>query len=172
MELYIYKGFNIDFLSQLKISPLVDYDLYYKKNILKYDKKFHRALDIALLNMEDDDKYWITYEEYSLIKDRVNLSARDYGLKVILYINNLYPGYYPIEFNMKSILEEEIASKLDSDTNVDQSEECEKFFNIYNSIERIEGKIFASFYNYELEKDLLVNIKPYYDTKPLNTLIV
>lgn len=164
MELYIYKGFNIDFLSKLKISPLVDYDLYYKKNIFKYDKKFHRTLDIALLNMEDDDKYWITYEEYSLIKDRVNLSARDYGLKVILYINNLYPGYYPIEFEIEPSLEEEIIVKLESDANAGQSEKCEKFFDIYNSLERIENKIFVSFYNYELEKELLIYIKPYYDT--------
>ena len=49
-------------------------------------------MDRALLSMDDDEEFWITYEEYALLKDRVELAAKDYGLEVIIYTNNLYPS--------------------------------------------------------------------------------
>ena len=95
MKLFVYKGFPTDFLAALTVLPLVDSEIASKKNVLLFDNKVRRALDRSLLNMEDDEEFWITYEEYALLKDRVELAVKDYGLEVVIYINNLYPEYYP-----------------------------------------------------------------------------
>ena len=40
------------------------------------------------------------YEEYSLIKSTAENAVREDDLKIIMYKNNLYPDYYPINFEM------------------------------------------------------------------------
>lgn len=112
--------------------------------------------------MEDDEEFWITYEEYALLKDRVELAVKDYGLEVVIYINNLYPEYYPIEFDLNEELLEEIRNNLDLETAAEQTIACKNFLSVYNSLESIDGELFASFYNYELEKGLKVTVSPYY----------
>lgn len=64
MKLFVYKGFPTDFLAALTVLPLVDSEIASKKNVLLFDNKVRRALDRSLLNMEDDEEFWITYEEY------------------------------------------------------------------------------------------------------------
>ena len=91
MKLYIYKGFDQEFLSSLTLKPLVNNEISLKKNVLLFDNKTRKTLDRALLAMDDGDEYWITYEEYSLIKERVELATKDYGLLAHIYTNNLYP---------------------------------------------------------------------------------
>ena len=113
MKLFVYKGFSADFLSTVAVLPLVDTEIASKKNVLFFDNKVRRTLDRALLSMDDDEEFWITYEEYALLKDRVELAAKDYGLEVIIYTNNLYPEYYPIEFDLDEELLEEIRTNLD-----------------------------------------------------------
>ena len=162
MKLFVYKGFPTDFLAALTVLPLVDSEIASKKNVLLFDNKVRRALDRSLLNMEDDEELWITYEEYALLKDRVELAVKDYGLEVVIYINNLYPEYYPIEFDLNEELLEEIRNNLDLETAAEQTIACKNFLSVYNSLESIDGELFASFYNYELEKGLKVTVSPYY----------
>lgn len=162
MKLFVYKGFPTDFLAALTVLPLVDSKITSKKNVLLFDNKVRRALDRALLNMEDDEEFWITYEEYALLKERVELAVKDYGLEVVIYINNLYPEYYPIEFDLNEELIEEIRKNLDLETAAEQTIACKNFLSVYNSLECIDGELFASFYNYELEKGLKVTVSPYY----------
>lgn len=162
MKLFVYKGFPTDFLAALTVLPLVDSEIASKKNVLLFDNKVRRALDRSLLNMEDDEEFWITYEEYALLKDRVELAVKDYGLEVVIYINNLYPEYYPIEFDLNEELLEEIRNNLDLETAAEQTIACKNFLSVYNSLESIDGELFASFYNYELEKGLKVTVSPYY----------
>ena len=162
MKLFVYKGFPTDFLAALTVLPLVDSEIASKKNVLLFDNKIRRALDRSLLNMEDDEEFWITYEEYALLKDRVELAVKDYGLEVVIYINNLYPEYYPIEFDLNEELLEEIRNNLDLETAAEQTIACKNFLSVYNSLESIDGELFASFYNYELEKGLKVTVSPYY----------
>ena len=100
MELKIYKGFDAEFLSQIEDTPLVDNNDELKRNVLLFDKKVRKQLDLALLGLEDDDSAWITYEEYTLIKTRIDEAASNYGLKIIFYRNNIYPDYYPIPFEL------------------------------------------------------------------------
>lgn len=171
MKLFVYKGFSIEFLSNLTILPLVDSEISSKKNVLIFDTKIRRALDRALLSMEDDEAFWITYEEYALLKDRVELTAKDYGLDVIIYINNLYPECYPIEFSINEELLEEIRANLDLEIATKQTIECQNYLSVYNSLENIDGELFASFYNYEFEKGLQVTIIPYYPVADLQDFV-
>lgn len=164
MKLFVYKGFSADFLSAITVLPLVDSEIASKKNVLLFDNKLRRTLDRALLSMDDDEEFWITYEEYALLKDRVELAAKDYGLEVIIYTNNLYPEYYPIEFDLDEELLEEIRTNLDLKTVTEQTTACKNFLSVYNSLESIDGELFASFYNYEFERGLKVTVSPYYPT--------
>ncbi|WP_130863118.1 DEAD/DEAH box helicase [Bacilliculturomica massiliensis] len=171
MKLFVYKGFDLGFLSQLTAIPLTDSEIIDKKNVLQFDVKVRRLLDRALLSMDDDDDRWVTYEEYSLIKDRVELAAKDYGLEVIIYINNLFPEYYPIEFPMGVDLVDEIQRNLGHEITSEPTKECRNFLAVYDALEIIDGEIYVSFYNYELEKNLTVTTKQFYPAAdPVNYL--
>ena len=97
MKLKIYKGFDIAFLEELDIRPLVEGDTISKIDVLSFDKKTRKKLERELIDLEDSDEVWITYQEYSLIKSRVEEAVAEDGLEVVFYRNNLYPDYYPIE---------------------------------------------------------------------------
>ena len=134
MELKIYKGFDLNFLEQLDDTPLITNSLESKKNVLLFDKKIKKQLDIALLGLDDDESAWITYEEYTLIKTRIEDAIRDYDLKVTIYKNNLYPDYYPIPFDLNSTLIQEINTAINTDNTNGSSEECKRFLTVYNTI--------------------------------------
>lgn len=162
MKLIIYKGFKSDFLTSINVEPLIKNDYALKRDVLNFDKKYRKQLELALITLQDNESAWITYEEFSLIKNRVEDAIEDDGLEVIILKNNLYPDYYPIEFNISSELVEEISSVLNGDTNNTSSEECQKFMLVYNAITDIDGTIFCSFYNYEYDRTSDISVKDYY----------
>ena len=162
MKLFVYKGFKNDFLALINISPLIKNEFYEKRDVLSFDKKYKKQLDKALINLQDDESAWITYEEFSLIKNRVEVAVEEDGLELIIFRNNLYPDYYPIEFEMSTDLLSEISSVLNGDTYFEPSEECRRFTAVYNAIADIEGAIFCSFYNFEYDQTAAISIKDYY----------
>lgn len=95
MQLTVYKGFDKAFLERIVESPLCCTGIDEKLNVLHFDRKYRRNLDVALLSLEDEDNVWATYEEYSFIKNRVEDAQSEDSLKVTIYKNNLYPDYYP-----------------------------------------------------------------------------
>lgn len=162
MKLNIYKGFGVSFMRTIEDAPLVEGDLQKKVNVLQYDKKVRKALEIALLNLDEDDTAWITYQEYAVIKNRVDDAISEDGLTVSIFKNNLYPDYYPIEFDLSDELASEIdrcLNNIDSDT---VNEEAQRFLNVYNALVRVDGLFFGSFYNYEYEKTDNVQVSNYY----------
>ncbi len=162
MKLIVYKGFDINFLNNLSDAPLIEGNLLAKKDVLKFDKKVKRKLATSLLEMDDNDEFWISYEEYALIKDQVALAIKDYNLKLVIYVNNLYPDYYPIEFNISNELLNEITSTENTIVSNNLSDNCKKFFQIYSSPILIDNNLYASFYNYEYDKIDDVQIKEFY----------
>lgn len=168
MKLIVYKGFDVEFLRELEIYPLVEGDIQSKLDVLNFDKKTRKTLDMALISLDEDDEVWATYEEYSLIKNRVDDAMEDDGLTLLIFRNNLYPDYYPLSFNISDELAEEITNRINSDLSDDASEACQQFLATYNYIVNIDGKYFVSFYNYEYEKEDSVDIKDYY---PMNLSI-
>lgn len=162
MKLIVYKGFDGEFLKELSIRPLVDNKIEDKINVLIFDKKIRKQLDLALLSLEDKDEVWATYEEYTLIKNRVDDSINDDGLILEIMQNNLYPDYFPIHFDISEALAREINRCFETDVTENCSAECERFLLVYNAILNIDGKYYGSFYNYEYEKELHINAKPFY----------
>ena len=96
MQLIIFKGFGQEFLADKMDTALLSTTVKEKTDILAFTKSMRKQLNMALIQMEDNDEKWITYEEYSLIKNQVADAIKEDNLKVILYRNNLYPDYYPL----------------------------------------------------------------------------
>ena len=65
MKLVVYKGFDEEFLSMVKEEPLVDGTIATKLNVLEFDKKTRKQLDMALISLEESDEVWVTYSEYT-----------------------------------------------------------------------------------------------------------
>lgn len=162
MKLNVYKGFDANFLSSITERPLQNYDIFTKSNVLAFDKKTRKQLDMALLGLEDDDAVWATYEEYTLVKSRVDEAIQEDGLKLVIYKNNLYPDYYPIPFPVSNELFEEITDNQSSESSNDMSESCQRFLAVYNSIISIDESFYGSFYNFEYDKADNISIKDYY----------
>ena len=59
MKLVVYKGFNEEFLSMVKEEPLVDGTIATKLNVLEFDKKTRKQLNMALISLEESDEVWL-----------------------------------------------------------------------------------------------------------------
>jgi len=46
MVLTVYKGFSIEFFGKIEGTPLLDNDITSKLNVLAFDKKYRKKLDI------------------------------------------------------------------------------------------------------------------------------
>ena len=165
MKLTVYKGFDSAFLESLTEPMLVKTEISTKRDVLEFDKKTRKQLDIALIGMEDDEEAWVTYEEYSLIKTRVDEAIKEDGLSLVVFRNNLYPDYYPLPFNLSEELVNEITRTLNGDSTVDVSEGCQRFISVYNALVDIDGVYYGSFYNYEYDKDDGVSLQDYYPSR-------
>ena len=151
MKMIVYKGFDVQFLKKLSDPPLLKSDIEKKKNVLEFDKNYRKQLNMELLYLKDPDVVWITYEEYTLIKVQIDEAITEDGLQLIVYRNNLYPDYYPIDFSVSVELAEEIKGVVNAEHDRGQSEACQKFLNVYNSLVIVNERLFGSFYNYEYE---------------------
>ena len=165
MKLTVYKGFDVDFLQQLTETPLVSGAVECKNDIFTFDKKTRKQLDIALIGMGEDDEAWVTYEEYSLIKTRVDEAVQEDGLEVVVYRNNLYPDYYPLPFALSESVAAEVMKVLNGDNPTEGSEECQKYLSIYNTLVDVDGLYYGSFYNYEYDKDDGISLLDFYPSR-------
>jgi len=162
MKLNIYKGFDIEFMQAIEEKPLIEGDISEKIDVLKYDKKTRKALERALLDLGDEDSAWITYQEYTVIKNRVDDAISEDGLIVSILKNNLYPDYYPIEFVISDELAREIDVCLNNSDSEAGGENAQRFLAVYNALVRVDSLLFGSFYNYEYDKADNVTINNYF----------
>lgn len=162
MKLTVYKGFGIAFLEELDGAPLVEGDVASKVDVLSFDKKTRKKLERELIDLEDFDEVWITYEEYSLVKSRVDEAVEEDDLEVVIYRNNLYPEYYPIEFTLAEELAAEIVRGLDGQELSSLSDDCKKFLAVYNALVNVDGQFFGSFFNYEYDKNERIRVHDFY----------
>lgn len=168
MMLKIYKGFDVSFLKELDGTPLIEGNVASKVDVLSFDKRTRKKLQRELLDLEETDVVWITYQEYSLIKGRVDEAVTEDGLEVVIYRNNLFPDYYPIEFDLTEELAAEIERGLDGQELGAPSDDCMKFLSVYNSLIHVEGKYYGSFFNYEYEKSERITVSDFYPTGKLS----
>ena len=156
MKLTVYKGFDAEFLKKINGQPLTDELIQKKIEVLGFDNKTRKALSRALLDLEENDDVWITYEEYTLIKTRIDEAITEDDLQFRILRNNIYPEYYPIPFELTSDLIREIDKAINTDSMGDCSDECRKFLSVYNALISVDGKFYGGFYNYEYENDVNV----------------
>ena len=162
MKLIVFKGFSKFFLSKLSFSPLLEMNIDQKKNVLTYDKKMRKQLEMSLISLEETDTVWATYEEYSLIKKRIDDAVAEDGLQLVIYRNNLYPDYYPIEFEVNQELVREIIDTINGEHTSSPSEECQRFIAIYNTLVVVGDTLYGSYYNYEYESEQGISVEDYY----------
>ncbi len=162
MRLEVYKGFNNTFYQNIENEPLVSNSIDDKTNVLVFDRKKRKQLEMSLIQLEDDETVWVTYEEYSLIKNRVDDAIKEDGLELVIFRNNMFPDYYPLSFAINDELAEEIYRSLNTDSISDVSEECRRYLNVYNALVRVGEKNYGCFYNYEYDTDKTIENKFFY----------
>ena len=167
MELIVYKGFSISFLEKLDLNEaLVVGKLLDKVNVLSFNKEIKKKLDTSLKSLDQNDSKWVTYEEYTLIKDSVSLSIEDddYQLKVTVINNNLFADVFPIPFKIDEKTYIEIKQSEDSiDKKTNLSKEAKKISNIYSQIFFVDNKYYGTFYNKELNIMGKINWDDFWD---------
>ena len=162
MKLVVYKGFNKEFLESLAEEPLLDISISKRQNVLKYTKDFNRKLRRALSQFDDEEVAWITYEEYTFIKEAIDAEVKYGDIDLVIIRNNLYPDSYPVEFEISPELAEEVRKVLNGQDKNESSAECNAFLGIYNSLTLVDGVYYASYYNYEYEDDASIKFVDYY----------
>ena len=163
MELNIYKGFDNSVLSKLKEAPVLDLPYENRKDVIHFDRQLIKKLRLSLYGLEEDDVSWMTYEEYSFVETIVDDIIESDGLRVKIINNNLYPGYYPIEFKIDDSLATEINKQLETATTENSiTNECKNYIEVYNSLIKVGDKFYGSFYNREMERRDSLPVENYY----------
>ena len=168
MKIVVYKGFSEDFYSTISETPLVNSQIGEKINVLSFDKTYRKKLEIALISLADDATAWITYEEYTLIKNRIDDAIKEDSLEVTIIRNNLYPDYYPLSFKVSNELLIEINNIINNLTASPKiSDDANKYLTVYNTIIQVDNVLFGSFNNYELFNDNLKVIDYYHQPESI-----
>lgn len=134
MKINVYKGFIKEELDKLQEPPIIDIPLSERINVLKYDKKLRKKIDLAIMSLEDDETRWMTYDEYAFVRERMELHIEEDDLEVCIYRNNLLPDYYPIPFVIETDLLNEVLNHQNNDTTDSVSEKCSLLLSIYSTI--------------------------------------
>lgn len=164
MQLYIYKGFDSNFLSKIDFIPLISGDVVEKNNFNMIDIN-KIAMDI-ISKANEDGKYWMTYEEY-----QAGLNALSYvsDKEITILKNNIYPDIYPLYSDIDDNLYQEYLDNVDEEikiTNV--SDKFKNFKKFYNSLEKVGNSFYITYYNDEYNDYKINNVKDYYD----NNLVI
>lgn len=160
MVLKIYKGFDKNFLNKITDLPLLENDLEDKIDIIKFDKKYSDMLQISMLQKQGI--LWMTYEEYMLIKEFIEIKIKNHEVEVLVIKNNLYPGIYPVYKELPHELVEELISNFENDEKENFSELTKRIVKIYSEVKIINNKQYIVFYNDEIGNDL-IKTQDYFD---------
>lgn len=161
MKLYIYKGFDVDFLRGIDYQPLLETEINNKMNIFAFPDKITDLVLIALLT-KTEEKYWMTYEEFYCVKDYIELriSQDPQSLEVIIIENNIYPNIYPIAEQYDDGFLKNLLDYEEQDSQFDEKQT--KFLKYYSSIECIDGKYYLGYTNEERFLRDIYTVKDYY----------
>ena len=147
MKLLVYKGFDCTFLEKIEYLKLFDNCTIDKINVMLFDNKYKKKLEMNLLCMDEEDTKWITYEEFILINNAIYNSIENYNLDVEIIINNMYPDCYPILFEISDDLKNKIIEH-NNFKNIDD-EKINKIFSVYSEVFFIDDFPYGTFMNFE-----------------------
>ena len=162
MLLKIYKGFDIEFYKKIDFVPLVAMPIEERLNVFMYNKTFIKKLSTSLLNMDEEDIRWITYEEFTLIKDAVLNSITNLDLNLEIVINNIMPDVYSLNINIEDSVYLDFVKSKEQTGEIELNESVTMLTNIYNEIYLISDHYYASYYNFEYDTIARTNKILYY----------
>ena len=164
--LIVYKGYEIDYLEQIKDTALLKNNMQEKINITNVKQKEQEVIkefSSNTVSLQNEDR-WITYEEFSVSYKNLISLAKLFNIKIIIYENNKYFNIFPSYILDNSILEELIQKQTD-----DSSEE-EKDNLIYSFIYKVNDKYFMQYHNYEYDYRDVIDVKNRYNGENVNLL--
>ena len=151
MELFVYKGFNKFFLEKLEIQPLINNKIEEKFNIFCLNEEYKEDIELNILQKRKDmEKYWITYEEFTLAYEYLMLRAKDGKITIYIIDNNIYPGIYPIYSNISEELYEKYFMQKDSETEIKVDKDVNLINDFYSDIVIIKDILYGVYLNYEI----------------------
>ena len=164
MKLFVYKGFELNFLENQQIEPLINTNYADKINYLKLDKNYKKQLR-SVLNDDNEGEYFLTYEEFELVYDFImDLISDDNDINITIIDNNKYIGLYPLEISIsENLYNKYIINKEQDNLGKKIDEEVELLSKFYSDIYFSNDKYYASYYNYEINNPNIEEIKKYYD---------
>lgn len=165
MEIKVYKGFDIEFLRQLKETPLYNGPIEDKLDCFKLNRSYAHNILRSLANFLDQNPNgcaWITYEEYELSNENINPNVKRGEIRVKIIKNNLYPDIYPSTLPIKS----DCLSFYRNPENI-QEKASEKFLTVldqfYSDIQQCAGQIFVRYHDLESPNSAYIeDIKDFY----------
>ena len=164
--LIVYKGYEIDYLEQIKDTALLKNNMQEKINITNVKQKEQEVIkefSSNTVSLQNEDR-WITYEEFSVSYKNLISLAKLFNIKIIIYENNKYFNIFPSYILDNSILEELIQKQTD-----DSSEEEEDNL-IYSFIYKVNDKYFMQYHNYEYDYRDVIDVKNRYNGENVNLL--
>ena len=148
MRLKVFKGFDKIFLSELEYEPLYESSIDIKTDVFKLNDDYKDELEEILFSKKNKDILWITYEEYELIYEMVNVRANSGKIIVEIINNNIYPEIYPTSLNINDELYLDYKKSLE-DTGKRNSNNINILNNFYSRIEKYDDTLYVSYHNFE-----------------------
>ena len=162
MKLKIFKGFDKEFLNNLDYEPLYSSEL---DNILGLNDYYKDELEENLILKKNSEVLWITYEEYELIYEMVNVRASSGKISVEVINNNIYPEIYPSYLNISDELYNSYKESIEDTSRKNKDSKIEVLNKFYSRIEKINDVYYVSYYNFEEPNSPYVDfITDYYPT--------
>lgn len=150
MKLKVFKGFDEKFLAEIKDEPLYESPLADKLNVFKLnDEDYKSNLEDNLILKKNKDILWITYEEFELIYEMVNVRASSGKVSVEVINNNIYPEIYPADLKIDDELYVNYKESTDENGKRINSPDIIILNNFYSRIENNNGKYYVSYHNFE-----------------------
>lgn len=148
MKISVYKGFDQDFLENLKQKPLVDTPVIDKIQVSKFDKSYSRKLRRSLLDVDEmnanESNVWMSYQEFLLVKEQVLEGYHYHEYDLEIFNNNLYLGYSQITDQLPDKVWEELFDSP-AGRKVTNSENNSVLLQYYSDFYRAGDAIFGYF---------------------------
>lgn len=169
-KIFVYKGFDIDFLNQLKTTPLISNDISDKFDYQKLDDAYKNSIGAQIFDSRIE--CWVTYEEYEIAHEIFDMFFQSKQIEEIVVVdNNIYPGLYPLYVDIEeSVYDDYRRMKEESFKSENNGDTIRLLDGLYSEIIKIDGKYYCSYQNYEQQNPCITEVVNYYaDMQEIST---
>lgn len=171
MKIVVYKGFNLNFIKNQSVEPLIKNEYEIKFNYRLLDDNYKNQMTMMILTYIDSDKeFFLTYEEFELAYDSIMLFANQNKISIKILNNNVYVGLYPLvgEFS-EELYNKYIQNKNQDCIGKETDKDVELLNKLYSDIYYNGEQYFVSYYNYELINPAIEQITDFYEYKEVSS---